>query len=100
MTQIKDPYRVIEEKPGCSHCNCGALYMIVFDDEDGEECGTSTSYGGPGTPNDEAREAAQEVADDLSAAYVLGRTRIAADINEFKPSADSVAQAFFGENDD
>lgn len=63
------PYRVIVEKPGCPHCNCGALYMIVFDDEDGEECGTSTSYGGPGVPNDEAREAAEEVADALTGAY-------------------------------
>ena len=85
MTEQRQPYRVIEEKPGCPQCNCGAEYMIVFDDEDGEEVGMGTSYGGPGVSNEDAREAAQEVADDLCAAYLRGRQNIVKDINALTP---------------
>ena len=71
-----DFYRVIEESPGCPHCKYGALYMIVYTDEGGEEVATGTSYGGPGVANEDAREAAIEVASDLETAYQLGRLGI------------------------
>ena len=44
-SEQKAPYRVLQETPGCDHCQCGAQFMVVFIDEEGDECATGTSYG-------------------------------------------------------
>ena len=56
------PYYIEVDSPGCEHCGLGARWNVVGPDD----VATSTIY--------ERQEDAEEVADDLSAAYRAGQT--------------------------
>lgn len=49
---------------GCGHCGAGAMYTVVYNDVDGEECQISTSY--------QEREVAESICEVMNIAYELG----------------------------
>lgn len=57
----REPYYIEADTPGCEHCGLGARWNIVGPDG----VATSTMY--------DDMEHAEEIADDLSAAYLAGQ---------------------------
>ena len=69
MSEESKAYTVVPVGEGCSHCNAGEHWDVVFRNGTDEEFALSTSYG------DE--EEAEEIADLCNSAYEKGRTESA-----------------------
>ena len=89
MSDVKEVYTVVPVGEGCSHCNAGEHWDVVFKFGSEEEMALSTSYGD--------KEQAEDIARDCNDAYAKGIAQQDAEIERLKAAINKHHSCVWGD---